>query len=185
MYKDHGKRIECAEGNKRASKGLYEWVHDSFGTNLRMTEMQAAIGLIQLQKLNEWVTKRQEHANMLNSCFSKIPALRITEPERYLEHAYYKYYAFVKPEMLKSGWNRGKIIQAINAEGVPCFVGSCSEIYKERAFVDAGLTPKNSLNVAKELSETSLMFNVHSTIRSREIKDVCVAVAKVFDFASI
>ncbi len=184
MYKDHGKSIECAEGNKQTSNGLYRWVHDSFGTNFRMTEMQAAIGLIQLQKLDEWVIKRQEHANMLNLCFSKIPALRITEPERHVEHAYYKYYAFIKPEMLKSEWNRDKIIQAINAEGVPCFAGSCSEVYKEKAFVNAGLAPPESLVVAKELGETSLMFNVHPTIKNHEIQDVCAAVEKVFEYAS-
>ena len=184
-YKDHGKCIEKSDSDLMQSAGLYKWVHDSFGSNYRMTEMQAAIGLIQLGKLDEWVERRQEHAKMLNLCFSKIPTLRTTQPDEDIGHAYYKYYVFVRPEKLKSEWNRDKIIQAIIAEGVPCFAGSCSEIYKEKAFINAGLAPKNQLPIAKELGENSLMFNVHPTLNTKEINDVCTVVHKVFRHASL
>lgn len=184
MYKDHGKHFESMQRDQMSDKSKFQWVHNSFGTNLRMTEMQAAIGLKQLDKLGAWVNKRQYHAKILNECFSKLAALRVILPDDNLSHAFYKYYVFVRPGLLKSGWNRDKIIQAINAEGVPCFMGSCSEVYKEKAFIDAGLSPETELKTAKELGETSLMFNVHPTLEAKDIDNICVAVQKVLLHAS-
>lgn len=183
-YKDHGKKVECLNNVHVSSKGMFQWVHDSFGTNLRMTEMQATIGLVQLDKLNKWVGMRAKYAGMLNECFSKISALRVTLPNDDIIHAYYKYYVFVRLEQLNTGWGRNEIIHALQAEGVSCYMGSCSEVYKEKSFVSANLSPKEDLKVAKELGETSLMFNVHPTLEVSDIEKVCEAVKKVFYYAS-
>src|SRR5581483_10554892 len=135
--KDHGKSYEAAF--ERNHPPGFRWLHESFGTNWRMLEIQAAIGRIQLSKLSEWIQLRQRNASLLTTHFKKISAFRITEPANNIYHAYYKYYVFVNPEKLKSDWNRDRIMQAINAEGVPCFSGSCSEIYLEKAFVKSAL----------------------------------------------
>jgi len=184
MYKDHGKHFESMHHDQKINKSKFQWVHNSFGTNLRMTEMQAAIGLKQLAKLDEWVKKRQNHANMLNECFAEIPALRVTMPDDNITHSYYKYYVFIRSDQLKSGWTRDRIIKTINAEGVPCFMGSCSEVYKEKAFIDAELSPNAELITAKELGETSIMFNVHPTLETKNIHNMCIAVQKVLLHAS-
>jgi dTDP-4-amino-4,6-dideoxygalactose transaminase len=144
-------------------------LHESFGSNWRLTEMQAAIGRIQLRKLSQWLARRRRSAAILTDSFLTQPALRVTQPPPHVGHAYYKYYVFLRPERLKPGWNRDRIIAAVVAEGVPCFTGSCSEIYREEAFVKAGIGPDKALPVAKALGETSLMFLVHPTLRDEDI----------------
>jgi dTDP-4-amino-4,6-dideoxygalactose transaminase len=112
-----------------------------------------------------------------------IPGLRVTKPPERSGHSYYKYYAFVRPGKLRDGWNRDRIISAIDAEGIPCFAGSCSEIYLERAFPE-NMRPSKRLDVARELGETSLMFLVHPTLSENDMLDTCQAVGKVFTVAA-
>ena len=181
-YKDHGKSFD-AVFNREHPPG-FRWLHESFGSNFRMTEMQAAIGRRQLGKLPQWMAVRRRNAAMLDRGFAAIPGLRITRPAEGIGHAYYKYYAFVEPGMLAPGWDATRINEAVNAEGVPCFAGSCSEIYRERAFTDRSWGPAQRLPVAQRLGETSLMFTVHPTLGEREMQDTVGAVAKVMRAAT-
>ncbi|NVO00997.1 MAG: DegT/DnrJ/EryC1/StrS aminotransferase family protein [Geobacteraceae bacterium] len=177
-FKDHGKCYDAVY-NRQHQPG-FRWLHESFGTNMRLTEMQSAIGRVQLAKLPQWTRIRQRHAAILTKWFSKIPALRLTVPPPEIGHAYYKYYVFIRPELLSEGWSRDRLMEAITAEGIPCFSGSCSEIYREKAFTDAGFGPAERLPVAKELGETSLMFLVHPTLCEQDMRDTVEAVKKVF-----
>ena len=181
-YKDHGKSFDAVY-NRKHPEG-FRWLHESFGSNWRMTEMQAAIGRVQLARLNESIIQRRRNANVLRKGLCEISALRIPEFPDDIGHAYYKFYAFVRPEMLSSGWDRDRIMDAINAEGVPCFSGSCSEIYLEKSFVDADIGPENRLETAKDLGETSLMFLVHPTLGEGEMNATVAAVRKVLSHAS-
>ena len=176
-YKDHGKSYDSVY-HKKHPPG-FRWQHDSFGTNWRMTEMQAAIGRVQLRKMPEWTAIRQRNAAILTEGFAKIPALRVLGVPAEFGHAYYKYYAFVRSEKLREGWGRDRVMNAITAEGIPCFSGSCSEIYLEKAFVKAGIGPGKRLPVARESGETSLMFWVHPTLGVDEMRDTCRVVEKV------
>lgn len=176
-FKDHGKSYDAVYFREHLPG--FRWLHESFGTNWRLTEMQSAIGRIQLRKLPEWITVRRKYASLLTDCFSHIPGIRVTEPPAEIFHSYYKYYAFIRPEILSPHWTRERIVEAINAENIPCFVGSCSEIYLERAFSNTGFQPKHRLNVAKELGENSLMFLVHPTLTESDIENTCRAVQKV------
>lgn len=176
-YKDHGKSFDAVFSREHPPG--FRWLHESFGSNFRMTEMQAAIGRRQLDKLPQWKVARQRNAVTLNRGFAAISGLRITHPPQEIGHAYYKYYTFVEPEKLAPGWDATRISEAINAEGVPCFSGSCGEIYRERAFTDRGWGPAQRLPVARQLGETSLMFMVHPTLGETEMADTIGAVAKV------
>ena len=180
-YKDHGKSYDALY--RQPGPGLFNWIHESFGTNWRMTEMQAAIGRAQLRKLTQWRTARQRNAAMLTDAFSRFPGLRVTAPPPDFGHAYYKYYAFVRPEALRTGWTRDRIVEAIGAEGIPCSVGSCSEIYLEKAFPQS-MRPAGRLGVARDLGETSLMFIVHPTLGEADMHDTAQAVAKVMRVAA-
>ena len=182
-FKDHGKSYDAVYN--RSHPPGFRWLHESFGTNWRMMEMQAVIGRSQLRKLPDWTRRRQGNSAVLTEHFRNIPALHINESPEEISHACYKFYAFVQPDRLKEGWSRDRIVEAINAEGVPCFSGSCSEIYLEKAFDADGLRPAERLPIAKQLGETSLMFLVHPTLGEAEMKDVCVAVDKVFKLASV
>lgn len=176
-YKDHGKSWD-AVCNRQHPQG-FRWLHESFGTNWRMTEMQAAIGRLQLAKLPEWSARRRLNAGILVAGMRNLPGLTIPIPAEGLQHAYYKFYAFVDRSRLKAGWTAERVIAAVNAEGVPCMAGSCCEIYREQAFVGAGLGPKQALPVAQNLSQTSLMFMVHPTLGERDMMDAAAAVGKV------
>ena len=94
-------------------------------------------------------------------------------------HAQYKTYVFVRPDRLKDGWTRDRIIDEINRAGVPCYQGSCSEVYLEKAFDGTGWRPEARLPAAKELGETSLMFLVHPTLTDAEIDKTCAAIRQV------
>lgn len=177
-FKDHGKSFDAVY-NRQHPPG-FRWLHESFGTNMRLTEMQAAIGRIQLRRLPEWVKSRRSHAAMLTQALKHLPGLRVTEPAAEIFHSYYKYYAFVCSEQLRPGWDRDRIMNAVAAEGIPCFSGSCSEIYLEKAFTSANMGPSERFPVAKRLGETSLMFLVHPTLRQQDISATCDAVIKVF-----
>jgi len=174
-FKDHGKSHD-ATYNREHAPG-FRWLHESFGTNWRMTEIQAAIGRVALKKVPRWIEIRRQRAAILTSHFCELPGLRVPQPSSDCRHVYYKYYAFIRPEMLQAGWNRDAIMQAIVAEGVPCFVGSCSEIYLEKAFVTRRRPER--LPAAKRLGETSLMFLVHPTLADEHMAMTIRAVEKV------
>lgn len=180
-YKDHGKSYEAVHNREHPSG--FRWIHESFGTNWRLTEFQSALGRTLLRKLSRMVEIRRRNAAILTQGFTQHEALRVPQPPSHIGHSYYKYYAFVCPEKLRNGWTRDKILSAIVAEGIPCFTGSCSEIYLENAFT-LELRPAERLTVAKELGETSLMFLVHPTLSEIDMHDTCRAVAKVLDAAA-
>lgn len=182
-FKDHGKSYQAV--HRRQHPVGFRWLHESFGTNWRMTEMQAAIGRVALRRLPEWVARRRRFAACLSDNFSHFPALRITDPPDGFDHSYYKYYTFLRPERLRKGWSRDRIIAAINAEGVPCFSGCCSEIYLEKAFADRFLQPMARLPVARQLGETSLMFLVHPTLTWQDMEKTCQIVARVLETATV
>jgi dTDP-4-amino-4,6-dideoxygalactose transaminase len=180
-YKDHGKSYDAVF--RRPHPPGFRWLHDSFGTNARLTEMQSALGRVILPKLSAWVAVRRQHACALSNFFRQIPALRVTDPPREIGHSYYKYYVFLRPERLRPGWTRDRIMNEIAARGVPCFSGSCSEIYQERAFAEP-LRPARPLPVARELGETSLMFLVHPTLSAIHIERTGEVVHSVMQAAS-
>ena len=175
-FKDHGKSYEAV--NKRNHAAGFRWLHESIGTNWRMTEMQSAMGRVMLPKVAQRVKQRRDNANLLRRGLSEIAALRVPQPATDLDCAFYRFYAYVRPERLSPGWDRDRVQAAIEAEGIPCFAGSCSEIYLEKAF--AASAPKKRFPVARELGETSLAFLVHHTLNEGEMLDTIAAVEKVF-----
>ncbi|MEW6258735.1 MAG: DegT/DnrJ/EryC1/StrS family aminotransferase [Thermodesulfobacteriota bacterium] len=176
-YKDHGKSYDAVY--HRPSPPGFRWLHESFGTNWRMTEFQAAIGRLQLRKLPEWTALRGRNAAILLEGFAGISGLRVTVPTDDIRHAWYKCYVFVQPEALKTDWSRERILSAVCAEGIPCGSGSCGEIYLEKAFDGHPSRPAVRLPVARQLGETSLMFQVHPTLSPEDMHDTVAAVKKV------
>ena len=211
-FKDHGKSYEAVY--ERQHPPGFRWLHESFGTNWRMLEMQAVIGRIQLRRMADWTARRQTNAAMLAAAlhpFSgetgpvRVPQLGCyatdiggstntcttgcgivgTQPcTMGCVNGQYKFYTYVRPQNLASGWNRDQIIEAINAEGVPCYQGSCSEVYLEKAFEGTGWRPSRRLPVARELGETSLMWLVHPTLTDIEMAKATRVISQVLTLAS-
>ena len=176
-FKDHGKSWSAVYETEHPPG--FRWLHDSFGTNWRLTEIQSAVGRIQLRRMPQWLEQRQKNAQRIWDTALTCKGLRVpTVPEAY-QHACYKCYVFVEPEKLASGWDRDRIMAAINDAGVPCFSGSCSEVYNEKAFAETDFVPSQPLPVAAELGDTSLMFLVHPTLTETEIDLTCTALFQV------
>lgn len=179
-YKDHGKSFDAVY--HRQHPPGFRWLHETFGTNWRMTEIQSAIGRLQLRKLPLWSRLRRRNASVLAQELSGLPGLRVPPVPAHIEHAYYKFYAFVRPEQLRPGWSRDEVMHAVNAEGVPCLAGICPDIGRELAF--AGSPSREERSTAHELGETSLMFMVHPTLSPEDLADAARAVAKVMRVAA-
>lgn len=202
-FKDHGKSYDAVY-NREHPPG-FRWLHESIGTNWRMLEIQAAIGRIQLKRMSEWTFKRQKNSSVLIDAFRpfsgnngiiRIPEFKCSnciniqstlDPQICSQgclHARYKLYVYVQPQNLAKNWSRDRIIDSFNSLGVPCYQGSCSEVYLEKAFDNLGIRPKNRLPIARELGDTSLMFLVHPTLTNGEILKTCKIISEVLRSAS-
>ncbi|MEX0373727.1 DegT/DnrJ/EryC1/StrS family aminotransferase [Spiribacter roseus] len=180
--KDHGKSYDAVY-NREHPPG-FRWLHERFGSNWRMLEMQAVIGRIQLQRMPEWQAQRLANCGAIWQTARECRGVRAPEVPADIEHAGYKCYVFVEPEQLAAGWDRDAIQQAIMERGVPCMSGSCSEVYREKNFQDAGLSPPSRLPVARELGDTSLMFLCHPTLTKAEIEKTCHVLTEVMQAAA-
>ncbi|WP_265518338.1 DegT/DnrJ/EryC1/StrS family aminotransferase [Nitratireductor luteus] len=180
--KDHGKAYETVFQKGHAPG--FRWLHESFGSNYRMTEIQAAIGLRQLERLPGWQSQRAANAAVLIDALRDLPGLRTPQPPPHMRHAWYRFYTFVRPERLKNGWSRDRILSELNASGVVGFTGSCPEIYREKAFTDSGMAPPARLPVAAELGETSLAFLVDPCQSRAAMHKVARAVCRVMQEAT-
>jgi dTDP-4-amino-4,6-dideoxygalactose transaminase len=186
--KDHGKSREAV--HEREHPPGFRWLHESFGTNWRMLEMQAVLGRIQLRRMEGWTAARNANARRVRAALEPLssPTGPVRLPpfvtSRGDTHAYYRYYCYVRPGNLAEGWDRDRIVAEINAADVPCLQGSCSEVYLEKAFEDAGLRPARRLPVAMELGETSLAFLVHPTLTKDEVDKTAETAAAVLRSAA-
>jgi len=181
-YKDHGKGYDSV--HSKAHPPGFRWLHETFGTNWRMTEFQAAIGRVQLARLEHDLALRQRNAALWTERLNGLPALRTPQPDEADRHAYYRFYTYVRPEALASGWSRDRIREELRDAGLNVTSGSCGEIYREEAFVTAGLGPREPLPVARELAETSLAFLTHPTLTPEAIEEAADMVAAVIRVAT-
>ena len=176
-YKDHGKSWSAVY--EKAHPPGFRWLHERFGSNYRMTEIQAVLGRIQLGRMSDWSDKRLNNANRIWQIAAQIKGLRVPQVPADIRHAAYKCYVFVNQDELASGWDTAEIMKEINARGVPCYAGSCSEIYLEKAFDNTSFRPQERLPVAKRLGESSLMFLVHPTLTDEQIDKTCSVLGAV------
>lgn len=195
-YKDHGKSWDAVY--ERDHPPGFRWLHESIGTNWRMMEMQAVLGRIQLKRMTDWTVDRLKNADIIARAMApfagpdgpiRLPRFKCascpaTPCTEVCVHAQYKFYAYVRPECLAEGWTRDRIVSEITAAGVPCFQGSCSEVYLEKAFDCTGWRPEPRMAAAKELGETSLMFLVHPTLTPDEMALTTEVVGTVLEEAS-
>jgi dTDP-4-amino-4,6-dideoxygalactose transaminase len=177
-FKDHGK--DWSAVYEREHPPGFRWLHDSFGTNWRMLEMQAAVGRIQLRRMEEWTQRRATIATALAATLAEFPEfVRVPLPREGLTHAFYRLYAYVRSAELPPGWNRDRIIAECEQRGVRVFQGSCSEVYLEKAFEGTEWRPGQRLPNARELGETSLMFLTHPTITDDGLARDCERISEV------
>ena len=182
-FKDHGKSFSKLQENNDSLE--YRYLHDNLGSNFRITEMQSAIGRIQLKKLKSWRNIRTRNAKIISNILGNINIVRVPLPNDNFVHAWYKFNCFIEIQYLKNDWDRKKIIKTIRSKDLPAFQGSCSELYLEKCFSKNGDHKYKELPISKELGKTNLTFLVHPTISEKEmifyaenIKDVLLNATK-------
>jgi dTDP-4-amino-4,6-dideoxygalactose transaminase len=179
-YKDHGKaRARMVPGGGCE----FRWLHQSFGTNWRMTEMQAAIGLAQLRKLPEWLSARRRNAAVLASALRDVPGLVVDDPSDRVGHAYYKYYVRVAGGSTDPA-RRNALAASILRQGVACGAGSCPEIYLEEAFRGTSSERQARLPNARQLGASSLMFQCDHTLAA-EVMERIARIARSAAFETL
>ena len=184
-YRDHGKSYtKYHDPEFMARKASFKWVHDSFGSNHRMAELESAMARVGLAELPAAHARRTELALRLAAGLEPLRGIRAPLPPTGSEHAFYRLYAYVRPDELAGGWGRDRVLFAIAAEGVPVQYGSCAELYREDAMRKAGFGPDGRLPGAALVHDTSLAFFVHPTLADTDIDDVIAAVAKVMEAAT-
>ncbi|HET7316043.1 MAG TPA: DegT/DnrJ/EryC1/StrS aminotransferase family protein [Sphingomicrobium sp.] len=182
-FKDHGKAFDRVFSDDHPPG--FRWLHESFGSNYRMLEVQAVIGRIQLRRLADWHERRTANARAIAGALLDFPAsVRAPIPTAGFEHAFYRLYAYVRPEGLANGWDRDRNIAELATRDVPAFEGSCSEVYLEKAFDDTPFGPAEPLPIARELGETSLAFLTHPTLTPDAIEHTGAAIREVFALAA-
>lgn len=182
-YRDHGRaRTDIAAAHADPAPG-FKWLSSSFGSNLRMTELASALALEGADRLTEWISTRRHNAVRLATALSGIEGLALATSPEYGEHAYYRLGALLDVDRFADGWTRDRVLAAIQAEGVPVQYGSCAEMYRERAVVDAGYAPAERLPGAAIAHEGSLAFFVNPTFTDTDMDDMAQAVGKVLAIA--
>ncbi len=180
-YRDHGKRYDARPQTQRAHG--FRWPHESWGSNLRMTEVQATVGRVQLRRLAQWGEVRRRNARILKEALSGVDSVRLTVPADWLGHAYCRYSVFIRPGKLKDEWNRDLILAELNARGMPCSAGGSGELYLEQAFPNAWRRLER-LPVARDLGETSLTFLVHPPLGDAQMQFSARCLGDVLRLAS-
>jgi dTDP-4-amino-4,6-dideoxygalactose transaminase len=180
-YRENGKDYDLTS-NPSPSPG-YRWLYTGFGSNWRLTEVQAAIGRRQLTKLFAWTAARTANAQKLMEQLAAYPSVHVSPLPPGHNHAYYRLNFRVNPKRLKEGWNRDRVMRALIAEGIPCLSGTCPEIYREGIYAKSMVEFRRLPNAAY-LGAVSLALLVHPTLDEDFLNDCSAAIAKVFDAAT-
>lgn len=166
-FNNHGKnfvKINSMSKNIRS----FPYIHDSIGSNYRLTEMQSALGLYQLQKLNNWNKLRSRNAHIFMNAIKDLPIAKCPNIPKEIRHAWYKLYITLQPKQIKKNHNRDTILKKLNLNGVDSTFGGCGEIYREKAFVNIQQGCSTRLKNARFLESNSIMILIHPTISEKE-----------------
>lgn len=192
--KDHG-YYEYEHRDLLEAEALYTYIHHRIGWNYRLTEMQSALGITALQRMDWSVERRRENAHRLTEGITEIPWLEPAVEKDWAYHSFYKYYATIKAGALQV--SRDDFVKAVRAEGVPIGLGSAPENYREEMFqkkIGYGQTQcpyecpwyKGRIDYnqvacpnARETGSRTFVLLVHPTADLSDMNDVLSALKKV------
>ena len=159
-YINHGSDLKK---NKNSYKFVYN--KNTFGTNLRLTEIQSFAGMEQLKNLKKIQNKRQKMSKDYYNLILKYNKYFYSYyPSKNIKSAWYRFYFFLKTEVKNYKNIRFKIIKDLNRNDLKCFTGSCPEIYLEKSFQKLKNFRSIRLKNSKILGETSIALDVNHTL---------------------
>lgn len=167
--KENGRDYDAVYSKKH--KFGYKWIHNHLGYNYRMTEMQAILGLNQLNKLNKNISIRNYFYQQIIKNYENFEAVKFQKIPKSYTNSFYRLYAIVNLNFIKSEWDRDRLIKYLNKIGIDCNVGSCSELYKEKG-IKKYFKNNHILPNAEILSKNSIAFNIHHKCSEKYIEFV-------------
>jgi dTDP-4-amino-4,6-dideoxygalactose transaminase len=126
------------------TEGAAWYDHANLGSNLRVTEFQAALLSVQLARLEEHVARRQRNAGLLDEALADIPAIRLLAPAPRMTRRSYHMYVF-RLNQAELGFSRARFLEALQAEGVPASEGWYRPLYCNGVFANAHIGPPHGI----------------------------------------
>ena len=143
------------------------YLHESLGFNFRMTDLQAAIGLTQLKKVDQWNRLRQKNAAYLSNKLAGLPGIRVPKVREGCEHVFHQY--TIRAE------NRDALLEKLAAKGIGVGVYYPIPIHQQPLYRQAGYN--DSLPVSEAASLSVLSLPVHPALTQPELDEIVAAVA--------
>ncbi|MEA5456681.1 DegT/DnrJ/EryC1/StrS family aminotransferase [Sinomonas sp. JGH33] len=146
--------------------------HSDLGFTFRMTDIQAAIGLVQLRRLPAMVARRRALATVYREALEGVPGLRLVEDPREGESNYQSFWAEIGDEFPLS---RDELRGALAAEGIPVGTG-VRAAHREPDFADCPL--RVPLPATERLSARTLTFPLDHELGESGVLRVCDAIRR-------
>ncbi len=168
-------RVRMLRNHGQESK----YLHVTFGLNLRITSIQAAIGLAQLRKLDELNRRRRENARLLTEGLKNTGLILPREKPGYY-HVYHQYVVRVEPE--KVGVTRDDLSSRLRSKGVETAVHYPLALPDQPLFRAMGYPPADTIcpNAAKAAREV-LSLPVHPLLSREDIEYIIEAVKEALN----
>lgn len=177
LFRSHGITRDV-EQMKHEPDGSWYYEQIDLGYNYRMTDMQAALIISQLDKLPMFVRRRKEIVARYNEAFSSMPELFVQREIPESDTTRHLYILRIVPERLKIG--RRQFFEALEAENVCCNVHYIPVYYfpyYENLGYHKGLCPN-----AEKLYEEIITLPLYYAMSDADVESVIEAVTKIVDY---
>ena len=173
LFRNHG---ITSDHRQREAQGSWFYEMVDLGYNYRLTDFQCALGLSQLGKLSEWITRRQEIARQYDLALTDISAITPLEQRDNVCHAYHLYVVQLDLDQLRV--DRSTIFRALRAEGIGVNVHyipvHLHPFYRQQLGTSPGDYP-----VAEAAYERLITLPIFPAMSDQDVGDVISACHKV------
>lgn len=177
LYRSHGiTRDEAQMEHEPDGSWYYEQI--ALGYNYRMTDMQAALLISQLDKLPAFSKRRKEIVKAYNEAFSKLPQLVVQKEIPESDTTRHLYILRLNPDRLTIG--RKEFFDALAAENICCnvhYIPTYYFPYYQKLGYHRGLCPK-----AEKLYEEIISLPLYYAMSDQDVQDVIEAVTKIAEY---
>ena len=176
LFRSHGitRNIELMTENQ----GPWYYEQIDLGYNYRLTDIQSALGLSQIKKLDDFILKRREIVNKYNEAFKELKEIGTPFENEYSKSGYHIYVLLLNLDKLKCG--RKEIFEALQAENIGVNVHYLP-VYLHPYYKKLGYK-KGECPVAEDIYNRMITIPLFPSMTDKDIKDVIEAVKKVLNY---
>lgn len=167
MVADFAKRLK-----DQAFSRERRFLHTDIGFNYRMTNVQAAIGLAQLEHIDRFVEMRRKNASLYNKQLKVVPGITLPKEKKWAKNVYWMYSIVIEDEF---GMSRDELMAFLRREGIETRTFFIS-MHMQPAFKKMGLFEGERYPVSEVLAERGLYLPSGSGLTEEQINTVCEAV---------